>query len=50
MRPVLRGMVQYTDLLSGAVDLADLALINDALDVNDENAVRIQDFLNPKTT
>jgi hypothetical protein len=37
LRPVVRGMCQYESLVNGAVDLADVALMNDALDVLEEN-------------
>lgn len=41
MRPVLRGVINYVDLKNGNIDLADLDLINRALDVNDENERRL---------
>lgn len=37
LRPVVRGMCQYESLKNGALDLADVALMNDALDVLEEN-------------
>jgi hypothetical protein len=37
LRPVVRGMCQYESLKNGAIDLADVALMNDALDVLEEN-------------
>lgn len=40
MRPVLEGMCQYLWLLDGSVDLIDLALMNDAIAVRDENRRR----------
>jgi hypothetical protein len=40
MRPVLRQLCKYESLLDGSVDLADLARMNDALDVQDENERR----------
>lgn len=40
MRPVLRGACLFESLKDGALDLADLALINDALDVVAENEYR----------
>ncbi len=40
MRPVLRGMVRFESLKDGSVDLADLALLNEALDVEAENSYR----------
>lgn len=42
MRPVLRGMCRYESLKDGTLDLADLALMHDALDVADENERRMQ--------
>ena len=41
MRPVLRGIINYVDLKNGNIDLADLDLINRALDINDENERRL---------
>lgn len=41
MRPVLRGMCRYESLLEGAIDLFDIARMNEALDVNDENERRM---------
>lgn len=40
MRPVLRGVCRYESLLDGTLDLCDLAFLNDALDVQDENERR----------
>ncbi|WP_427183527.1 DUF6889 family protein [Bordetella bronchialis] len=37
LRPVIRGLCRYESLKDGAVDLADVALMNDALDVMEEN-------------
>ena len=37
MRPVLRGACRYESLLDGTLSLGDIARINDALDVQDEN-------------
>lgn len=41
MRPVLRGMCQYESLINGKVDLFDVARMNDAIDVQDENERRM---------
>lgn len=41
MRPVLRGLCHYESLKNGALDLADLALLNEALDVEAENEYRV---------
>ena len=40
MRPVLAGMCQMESIHNGALDLADFALMNDALDAKIENEVR----------
>ena len=40
MRPVIEGMCKYESLLNGTLDLADMALMNDALDVKYENERR----------
>lgn len=37
MRPVLAGMCRYESLLSGALSICDIALMNDALDVRADN-------------
>lgn len=42
MRPPLRGLCQLYQLQDGTYDLADVALMNDALDVLDENSARSQ--------
>lgn len=41
MRPVLRGMCRYESLINGNLRLVDLARMNDALDVFDENERRL---------
>ena len=38
MRPVVSGMCRYESLKDGTVDLAVIALMNEALDVKAENA------------
>lgn len=43
MRPVLAGMCKYESLTDGSLDLADFALMNDALDVQEENQRRYDD-------
>lgn len=40
MRPVLRGLCKFESIKDGTLDLEDLALMNDALDVQDENEAR----------
>ena len=42
LRPVLRGFCKYESLLDGALDLADIALLNEALDVEAENDYRLR--------
>jgi len=37
MRPVLKGMCKFESLKDGTLDLADIALMNDALDVQADN-------------
>lgn len=41
MRPVLRGLCRYESLKDGTLDLADIALLNEALDVELENEYRL---------
>lgn len=41
MRPVLRGLCRYESLTDGSLNLCDLAEMNDALDVADENERRL---------
>lgn len=43
LRPVIEGLCQYESLINGTLDLADLALMNEALDVRAENEARIQE-------
>jgi hypothetical protein len=40
MRPVLEGMCKFESLTDGTLDLADIATMNDALDVKNENEHR----------
>lgn len=40
MRPVMAGCCRYESLVDGTLDLADLMLMNDALDVQAENERR----------
>ena len=37
MRPVLKSMCKFESLKDGTLDLADIALMNDALDVQADN-------------
>jgi hypothetical protein len=43
LRPVLEGMCLYESLKNGALDLEDIAEMNDALDVRDENTCRLRE-------
>ena len=45
LRPVMRGMCKYESLLDGTLDLADIALMNDALDVQEENEERYREAM-----
>jgi hypothetical protein len=40
MRPVLRGLCKFESLKNGDLSIEDIALMNDALDVQDENELR----------
>jgi len=40
LRPVLDGMCKYESLIDGTLDLADVAKMNEALDVRQENERR----------
>jgi hypothetical protein len=40
LRPVIEGMCKYESLKDGTLSLADIALMNDALTVHDENNYR----------
>lgn len=41
MRPIMRGLMKFESLIDGSVDLCDIALLNDAIDVQDENDHRL---------
>lgn len=41
MRPVLAGVIRYEVLLTTELTLLDVAIINDALDVQNENDRRL---------
>jgi hypothetical protein len=43
MRPIIRGLCKYEGLLDCSLDLADFALMNDALDVQEENELRYRE-------
>ena len=42
LRPVLRGLIRYEALIDGTLDIADVALLNDAIDVENENEARLR--------
>jgi hypothetical protein len=44
MRPCLRGIYRMESLLDGTLDLENVALANDALDVQDENERRVRAY------
>lgn len=46
-RPVLRGCLKAESLIDGTVDLAFVALLNEALDVQDENEARFKEACDP---
>jgi hypothetical protein len=43
MRPVMRGMCSYESLKNGTIDLYDILLMNEAIDVERENQIRVAD-------
>ncbi|WP_180001241.1 hypothetical protein [Acinetobacter sp. YH12255] len=43
MRPVVKGMCRYESLLDKTLDLADIALMNDALDVIADNEYLVEE-------
>lgn len=45
LRPVVKGMCRYESLKDGTLDLADIALMNDVLDVQAENERRYLDAM-----
>jgi hypothetical protein len=46
MRPVIRGMCRFESLKDGSLTIGDIATMNDALDVQDENEARYQEAQN----
>lgn len=50
MRPVTEGICHYESLKNGALDLEDFARMNDALNVRDENNLRLQEAANRDRT
>lgn len=47
MHPCLRGLCKYESLKDGTLDLEDIAVMNDALLVTDENERRMQQANSP---
>lgn len=45
MQPVLEGMCKYESLLDGTLDLADIDIMNDAIDVRAENRARLEEAM-----
>ena len=45
LRPVMAGLCSYESVLSGGLDISDIARLNDALDVRSENERRIAEHL-----
>ena len=45
MRPVLSGLCKYESLTDGTLSLADVADMNDALDVKNENERRYCEYI-----
>jgi hypothetical protein len=43
MRPALEGIYLYESLVDGTLDLADVARMNEALNVRDENRSRYEE-------
>lgn len=41
IRPCLRGLCKYESLIDGTLSLADVSLLNEALDVEAENQYRM---------
>ena len=49
MAPVLAGMCSYESLRDGTLDIADVAIMNEALEVRAENDRRARDADKKKT-
>lgn len=45
MRPVLRGMCKYESTIDGTLSIADIALLNAAIDAYDENTILYREAL-----
>ncbi|RCU39130.1 hypothetical protein DVA76_15320 [Acinetobacter baumannii] len=44
LRPVIRGLCRFESLKDGTLDLADIALMNDALDVQADNQLLLERY------
>lgn len=44
MRPVERGMCKYESLLDGTLSLFDIKRMNECIDVDEENRMRISEL------
>ena len=49
LRPALRGVCRYESLIDGTLSLNDVALMNEALDIDAENNYRVQKAQQPPT-
>jgi hypothetical protein len=47
-RPVLRGLIKGESLFDGSLSLAQVALLNEAIDVDLENQYRHRQYLKSK--
>ena len=43
LRPVMRGLCKYESLIDGTLDIYDVAVMNDAIDMEEENTRRIRE-------
>lgn len=43
LRPLLRGLCTFESLKDGSLSIEDIALMNDALDVLEENQARVRE-------
>lgn len=48
LRPVMHQLCKYESLLDGTLDLADIALLNDAIDVKSDNERLLNEYLERK--
>lgn len=44
LRPVNHGLCRYESLLNGNIDLADIARMNESIDVDNENRIRLTEW------